>query len=1299
MTDRPRSARDAGPRYGAVPNETTLVELPAVRYLRDVLGYTYVSPAQALALRGGENHVLLRAHLVDALVRLNGISQEDAGAIYSELSRLDDNERWLAILRGSYSRKVTGEATHRPIRLIDFEDPANNTFVVTNQLEVRGLSYRIPDVVVFVNGIPLVVIEAKSSLAKQDVFDAIDDIAVYERELPRLFFSNLFNVATNGLSLRYGATGSPKEFWATWPDAWPREQADFENEPMRLGLWALLDKPRLLDLLAHFVVFEKDGERGTSVKKICRYQQFRAVNKIVARVVEGKHRQGLVWHTQGSGKSLTMVFAALKLKFHRGIDSPALENPNLLVVTDRRELDLQITKTFQDCGIPNPLHAGSIEELRELVRGAPKGRVVLSTIFKAQDSVTPVERSDDWIVLVDEAHRTQEKDLGAYLRKTFPDARFFGFTGTPVKSKDLDTRKNFGVPGEAYLDRYGIEDAVADGATVPIRYMSRMALWDLDAAKLDVMFDQEFAALPEELRDELKARGVTRGDLARFEPRIALIAYDLWVHFKKNVRPDGMKAQIVAVDRKACTVYKRHLDAIIARELEREGVPPDEAARRAAATSACVYSSGGKDDLKPGNEDLVRFFLDEEAERDAIRRFKDPNDPLAFLIVCNKLLTGFDAPIEQAMYLDSPLTQHNLLQAIARTNRRYGPRKDHAIVVDYIGVTKDLKKALDSYDPADVNDAMASDDALVEELRRAHAAAMAFVKKAKRKGDPEADAKAACDAIGTEDVWYEFRTAAREFLRAQAAVGSRPERLQTSADAKYVASVVAYGTLRFEQKTEIDFKGLSEKIRGMLEEHLKVTGLQTLVTLPEITDPRFWYGLGQEESAEEDLETAALKKASALKKTLAAKAAQSPAQYRTLSERVQELIDSFAQKQIDAAELYRRTYEYAVELVRKEVEYEDTGLDRETHGFYAILAAEPAGEASSATSVEDGSAVHPSAKGVAESAAQTTVGHAGPALASSARRASERRFSEEGLRRLIARFAEWRHARCEDAVAPYALGGGDEAKARAALELLEAVANAPMPDVVTQAEGEEAYADLATRVVRAPERVVCADDPESEDLGPWIAFVFLGVEPLLLKVLALLHPEDAREALKKRVGLGTLVSALQQRARIPYALKLSPQEFEADEGWSARATYDNALRDVAAIRIAQAHKAPATQRAIWESALVTMLGVIEHDPDALRAALKATVESEVVATPRREAGPELTEREAEQRALAEELAKLFRDDATAPLNWQLNVAVQKELRRLARRVLMRSSVPREQRDAALDAVMDHAAQHFAKVRS
>ncbi len=1271
MSDRPKYAGGKAPSgiardgfaaaYVRTPNEYTLVELPLIAYLRDELGYAYLSPEKVMLLRGGENQVLLRDHLVGALARINQVPEDEASAIASDLARRTDNAQWLAFLRGGYSRKLQGDKTHRPIKLIDFDNPSNNTFVVTNQLEVRGLSYRIPDVVVYVNGIPLVVVEAKSAIAKKDVFDAISDIRVYEKELPRLFATNLFNIATNGTSLRYGATGAPKELWASWRDPWPRSEADFAHEPMQKGLWSLLEKNRLLDILAHFVVFERDPDSGTTIKKMCRYQQLRAVNKLVERVAAGKHRRGLIWHTQGSGKSLTMVFATLKLKFHHGLSSPELQNPNLLVLTDRKDLDAQITKTFQDCGIPNPEHADSIERLHELVAGSPKGRVVLSTIFKAHGSRKPIADSGNWIILVDEAHRTQEKDLGGYLRATFPDARFFGFTGTPVKTKDLDTRKNFGVKGEDYLDRYGIEDAVADGATVPIRYMSRMALWELDAPKLDVMFDQEFAALDPDLRDELKARGVTRGDLARFEPRIGLIAYDIWTHFKKNVRPDGMKAQIVAVDRKACTIYKRCLDVLIAKELVKtEGLGEAEAMERAAAMSACVYSSGGKEDLKEGNEDLAKFYLDEEAEKAAKRRFKDPSDPLSFLIVCNKLLTGFDAPIEQAMYLDSYLTQHNLLQAIARTNRRYGEKKDHAIVVDYIGVTRDLKAALDSYDPKDVGDSMESDDALADDLRAKHAAAMAFLKGAPRSSKPEKDAQLACEHLGTEDVWYRFRPTAAAFLRAQAAVGSDPIRLEFTADAKYVATVIAWGSVRFEQKAQVDFKELSEKIRGMLEEHLEVTGLKTLVTLPSITDPGFWIGLGDGDSEEEDLETAALKKVAALKKTLAEKKAQNPAQYATLSERVQELIDSFTQKQIDAAELYRRTYEYAVQLVRKEVEYEETGLDRETHGFYSILTAELP-----------------------------------PSVA-----IDGRRFTERGIRLIVEAFRSWTHPRCATTVPPYTLGGGDEVVAREIVELLEAIANAPMPKLVTDVEGEEAYADLAERVVRAPERVIRADDRERDDLGPWVAFVFLGVEPLLMKVMALLDPARTQAVLSKRVGLSTLVSELQKSKCIPYDLHLTPEQFESDEGWPERSAYDNAVRDVVAIRIAQAHKAPKHNREIWASALVMMLGVIEQNRDALTVALAALTKPPGTEQSRRDGdGPagHLSEEEDGLRQVAGELATLFREDETAPVNWQLNPAVTKELRRRARRLLMRK-VAKDKRNAILDAVMDHANRRFAKSR-
>ena len=1239
------------------PNEYTLVEKPLLEYVEKELGYTRLTEGAALQLRGGKkNRVILRDRLVAALVKLNNIPESAARSMASELEAVSDNEKWLRLLRSEYSKQLPGEKQHRPIKIIDLDNPLANDFIITNQLTVHGHSHRICDVAIYLNGIPLVIIEAKSAIGKQDVFDAIDDIAVYESELPRLFQPNLFNIATNGLALRYGPTGCPKEFWATWRDPWPRKAAEFEGEPMRQGLWSLLEKRRLIDLLAHFVVFEKDANSGTTTKKICRYQQFRAVNKILSRVSHEDHKRGLIWHTQGSGKSLTMVFTTLKLKFHRGVESAAIGNPNILIVTDRKDLDAQITKTFQDCGIPNPVHAESIEDLQAQIAGTPSGKVVLSTIFKAYGSTKPVAQSAGWIILVDEAHRTQEKDLGAYLRTTFPHARMFGFTGTPVKTNDLDTRANFGADGEDYLDRYSIDDAVRDGATVPICYTSRMPLWDLDAAKLDVLFDQEFATLPEEVREALKTRGVTRGDLSRFEPRIALITYDVWTHFKLNIAPDKMKAQIVAVDRKACTIYKRCLDDVIATELVAEGLSEQAARAQAEARSVCVYSSGGKEDLK-GDGVLAKYYLDETAEKEAIRKFKDPDDPLSFLIVCNKLLTGFDAPIEQAMYLDNALTQHNLLQAIARTNRRYGSAKDHGVIVDYVGVTRDLKKSLSSYKPEDVKGAMVEDSELVEQLRKAHKKAMAFLATADRTGDPEEVAKKGVAAIGSEDVWYEFRTAASEFLRALAAVGSNPVRLvytRDTKDAQYIASVIAYGRLQFEQEAEIDFKAHSEKIRGMLKEHLKVTGLETLLTLPSISDPDYWRGLIGEPN-ESDLQTAALKKASALKKTLVQKAASNPAQYSTLSERIQQLIDQFQKKQKTAAELYEQQYEVAIDALHKEVEYEELGLDQETYGVYSVLRSDKPKDEKQTDGL---------------------------------------RFTEKALSDLVSSMKSWKHERSLDPEQAFRLGGGDEAAARDVLELLEEVAAAPLPEALKGNEnGGKRYSALPMHVVRAPSRLVRMGSA-GDDVSPWRMMVLFGVEPLLLKVLGYLEPTLAGDILNKRTSLASIIRSFSAAGRIPYENNLTPAEFEGMEVWPNRSSYDNALRDVVGTRHDQAHAAPEVDERLWRSAMVVMLGVIETNADELREALAATSKAEL--RPRQtgdDATENLSEDDLQLRDAAMALADIYRE---APVNWHLKTDERKRLRKNARLTMKALGYAREAYDSMVKAVAEYAKQHFAK---
>jgi type I restriction enzyme R subunit len=1243
-------------------NELTLVEQPILTHLEEVLGYDVLAPQAAAGLRAGENQVVLRAHLVAALVQLNQIPEATANAIAAELLGKSSNEDWLSLLRGNYSRSVPGKEGHQTIRVVDLDDVSANTFVVTNQLSVKGTSYRIADVVIYINGLPIVVIEAKSAIGKKDVWDAIEDIAVYEHEVPRLFLTNAFNMATNGLVVRYGATGSPKSAWAEWKDPYPMSASAFKGNALELGLTALLEKKRLLDILAHFIVFENDPVTGTAVKKMCRYQQYRAVNKLVARVAEGKHKRGLIWHTQGSGKSLTMAFATLKLKFHRGLVSPHLDNPNILILTDRTNLDTQITQTFQACSLPNPEHAESINDLRKLIHSGSKGRVVLSTIHKFMDSEEPVKKSDDWVLLVDEAHRTQEKDLGAYLRLTFPDASAFGFTGTPVKKNDLNTQANFGAPGEAYLDRYSIEDAVADGATVPIRYLSRMALWTLEDAELNNLFDQTFLNEPKEVQNLLKARGVTRGDLARFELRIAIVAHDIWTHYRLNVQPDGFKAQIVCADRKACTVYKRCLDSVITAWLEKQGVPAGEAASQATAMSACIYSSNGKEDLKPGNADLVKYFLDEAAEKRAIERFKDPASPLAFLIVCDKLLTGFDAPIEQAMYLDSPLVDHGLLQAIARVNRRHGERKDHGIIVDYSGVTRSLRKALSSYKQEDVENALQDFDGLKKDLAVAHKNAFAFLKGAPRTDDVAADVMAAVALIPSEDRWYDFREAATAFLKAHAAVGSDPVRLEYREDAKFIAAVVAYGRMKFEQVVDLDFKSYSEKIRGMLAMHLEVTGLTTLVKLRGLSDAAFWTDF-DDERRDGDVETAALRKASEIKRELTDRAAENPAQYATLAARVRALIRQMEQKQISAANALKEQERIVEAALETKIAYKQSGLDEHEFAIFSTIksGASGAGKAPATLPAE--------------------------------------RFSKRAIDHLAAVFASWHHARVQDGTEAYKLGSQMEAKV--VIELLELVARSPTPQLaIDLSEKQDPWPALHSKIIRATQRLIDAAKTDAEMREQSTSLLIRMVEPFLKKVLCLVAPKEYKKLAKSKKGLAAVIRCLQDLKRIPYLSHLTSEEFEKLQGWELRTSYDNAVRDVVPARISTTHHAQELPLEVWYSAFVLMLGVARHNAADLRAALVDQAEAGEDREENHdvESAPE----DAAMQQLARDVAHLYREKDTAPSGWQDKPTVRDDLRQKAKRLLLKSESPdgakrsKAERDHILDLIQQYAVIHYAR---
>lgn len=926
--------------------EFSLVEKPAIDYLVG-LGYEHLPPGDNELARDGLNQVLLRDHVIDAVRRLNGVDADTAERVYQELLTVSDNERWLEILRGDYSRNVPGHVDKQTIRLLDLVDAANNRFTVTNQLRVESQHPRCADLVVYVNGIPLVVIEAKKPGAGK-LHMAYEQIRQYEEQIPRLFHSNAFNVVTDRHATRFGATGAAWPYWGTWRDPWPREEDDFASD-FEKSLWALLEPSRLLDIVAHFIVFEREDDPPRVVKKMCRHQQYRAVNRIVGRAYDPDKRRGLIWHTQGSGKSLTMVFAALKLKLHRTDDAPPLPSPNLLVVTDRRDLDRQITTTFQACGLRKPQQMPSIAKLRATLRGEAQGITVLTTIYKFEGSDRPVENSADWIVLVDEAHRTQERDLGAFLRATFPDANLFGFTGTPVKKRDLDTFQNFSPPGEGYLDRYSIDDAVADGATVPIRYTSRKAEWELDPTRLDILFDQWFADETEERLEAIKQRGVTVADLAKHPERVELIAFDLWTHFKGHALPDGYKAQIVGIDREAIVLLKRALDRVIADDLERDGVPPDEARRRAAAASVAVYSSAQTDEMPSEDPwvdgiraDLRRHQLDELGEKDAIKAFLKAGAAPWFLIVCNKLLTGFDAPAESVMYLDSPLTDHNLLQAIARTNRVSGPRKKFGLIVDYIGITRKLDDALAAYRDEDVGNAMQDVEVERDALRKAHRELFRMVPA--RTGELYADYDALVASLGTEDAWYTFRRRADAFVQAYESLSPDPAILDYRSDLKWIVGFVQYATPAFDKEPPPDLGGVSGKIRRLLEDHLDVTGIRTVVKLRHITDPDFWTDFDTDRPAEE-LRRATIRKATELKRITYDRTQENPLRYGKFSERVLEVIRRFEAGQIAAAEALKEFREIANDLEDEDRAHAGSGLDERAYGVLKILEAlGPSGE-------------------------------------------------------------------------------------------------------------------------------------------------------------------------------------------------------------------------------------------------------------------------------------------------------------------------------------------------------------------
>jgi type I restriction enzyme R subunit len=422
----------------------------------------------------------------------------------------------------------------------------------------------------------------------------------------------------------------------------------------------------ILDLLANFTSYatHKGKQR---IKIIARYQQYEGANKLVERVVAGHPKKGLLWHFQGSGKSLLMLFAARKLRLY-----PALRNPTVIIVVDRIDLDSQISSTFYAADAPNLVKAESRKDLRDLL-GKDVRKIIITTIHKFGESEGMLNDRSNIIVLVDEAHRTQEGDLGRKMREALPNAFLFGLTGTPINRIDRNTFATFGAEEDAngYMSRYGFEDSIRDGATKELHFEPRLIQLHVNQEQIDEAYKELTAGLTMEQRDQLGKKAAKMAVLLKTPERLQAICTDIAQHFQEKVAPNGFGAQVVTMDRECCLLYKQQLD---------NHLPPE--------VSDIVMS------VMSGEERYRPYKRDRDAEEKLLDRFRDPNDPLKILIVTSKLLTGFDAPILQTMYLDKPMRDHTLLQAICRTNRPYGQQKSHGLIVDYLGVFDDVAKAI-----------------------------------------------------------------------------------------------------------------------------------------------------------------------------------------------------------------------------------------------------------------------------------------------------------------------------------------------------------------------------------------------------------------------------------------------------------------------------------------------------------------------------------------------------------------------------------------------------------------------------
>jgi type I restriction enzyme R subunit len=885
-------------------NEQYTVENHVIKFLEEKLGYEYIKPQEFSKFREFENEYLITPLLLEAVKRINDIGDDEALSVVREVKKLDSNEAFLNMFRNGVNLKDPATGKMRDYFIVDFDNIDNNHFVVTNQFYFEGNSENIrPDVMVFLNGIPVVDIEAKSPTAATNVnySNAIGQLKRYERNAFKLYWPNCFNVATDGLKTVYGATYAPAQYFLQWRDEELEKQTDGELE---MTLTALLSKERLLDVIRNFVLFEKEKEQ--TVKKIARYQQFRATNKIIDRVEDGTDKRGLIWHTQGSGKSLTMFFTAWKLRFNK-----KLKNPKIFILVDRIDLDDQIYETFVNCGGQNVVRVESRKDLEKKIKSPERG-IFISTIQKFSELGDEIENLDEnIIVLSDEAHRDNEGISAINLRSAMKNAYFFGFTGTPIDKATLNTHRNFGADGERYLDYYSIQQAVEDGATLPVTYEARLSKFFIDEEQLDKQFDELTVGLSDKEKEQVSKKYGKKEAIVKLDRRMRAVAQDIVEHYKLYVEPAGFKAQIVCYDREATARYKELLDELIPKEW-----------------SAVIYSPG---DPNTSPEELQKYNTTKQKREKLIAEFKDPSTPLKFLLVCDMLLTGFDAPVEQVMYLDKPLWDHNLLQAIARTNRVY-PNKGAGKVIDYYGITKSLHTAL-NFDESIVDSAMINIDKLKEEFVEVMEEIQTLFVGVNIE-DPSIENLRRCLKIFAENQEKQkfFRDKFARLKLLFEVLSPDPFlkeyiRLFEWLASVYIAFDKEYGAKSSDAEMLADY---GEKVKQLIQDRVDYEGITKNFRELNINDLYVMERLNKMDDEEKALNLEKM-----LKQEISINVDTNPA-YKKFSERLSAIRKEFEKNQIDLSERIKRYQQLLDDIKKKGDEAKELGYSLKEYGLFVI---------------------------------------------------------------------------------------------------------------------------------------------------------------------------------------------------------------------------------------------------------------------------------------------------------------------------------------------------------------------------